>query len=662
MAEKRDISTKVITLLCVVVGALLIALAVNHMCYILDNMNLNIMGNTATSGTKSKSLEKLYEGKGFFGFWFLSFNFDYLMWSVLAFFLSIGAYIYYDSTNVSRKHKRSYKGNEHGSAKWATAQEMKAFRAKEFHDDFLLSENSALSIPALTKNEGFNKFLKGAGVSDRNKHFLVVGGSGSGKTFNVVEPNTLQARCSIVSTDPKGDTVKKYGNYLLNNGYKLKIVNIKDTEQMQYSFRYNPFAYIKDQASIMTLVSIIIENTSGSDKAQAKEDFWVKSERCLYMCLIAFLYYYYDGLPEYQTIPHLLDLIGEADASEQDETKESDLDVVMECYQEDLILKYGSEHEAQMSPEWFVITQYNGFKKAAGETAKSIIISCFVRLAPFAVGSVRELFSVDELELEKLGEEKTALFLVMSDTDSTFNFIMAMILYQLFDINTRMADAKPDSHCKIPIMCLLDEIANIGRIPDLEIKIATLRSRHINLVPIVQSLSQLDSVYGKEKAAIIKSNCDTFLYLGRGDYKTCEEISHMLGKETIEVKSTSTSRNQGISTSKQYIAHDLLSADEIYANPDKFADDECLVMIKLARPFKDKKYMLTEHPRFAEFKESGTLTLEGYTTKWRRDREAIAFMKQSQVDMFNIIESCSETVFFDFEEIGNNQQSQSMAV
>ena len=525
--------------------------------------------------------------------------------------------VYYMETKADRDRKNMNKGEEYGSARWATKSEMQDFKAKDFEDNFLLSENSAISIPAIKKREGVEKLLKGEGVSDRNKHILMVGGSGSGKTYNEVGPNLLQAKYSFISTDPKGDTVKKYGQWLIDRGYNVKVINIKDTESFPYSFKYNPFKYITDQASIMNLVSIIIENTSGSDDAQAKEDFWIKSERCLYLCLISYLYYAYASKPQFQNIPTMLDFIGTASASESNENSKSTLDSIIEEWREILINTYGSEEAAKLEPEWFTITEYEGFKKAAGETAKSIIISCFVRLSPFAIGAVRDMFMDDELELEKIGEEKTALFLVMSDTNKTFNFIMAMIFYQLFDINVRVADANHGSHCKIPIMCILDEMANIGRIPDLDVKIATLRSRWINLVPILQSLSQMDSVYGKEKSATIKSNCDTFVYLGRGDYQTCEEISKMLGKETIKVTSKTKQRN-GSSVSTQSITRDLLSPDELYANPDRFADDECLVMIKLARPFKDKKFMLFDHPSYERFAKTPEFDVVKFVTEKRK--------------------------------------------
>ena len=601
-------SGKIIKWVVWVVLSALISLVVNHAFtafYAVNYMVGGIHGNLEVN-----TFNDLMQNNFFF------IDMEYGAITLIVFVCLLIVAFAWSMRNEQNKKFKSKKGIEHGSARWATTSEMQDFKAKQFEENFLLSKNSAISIPKIQKTK-FQEITH-TGVSDRNKHILVVGGSGAGKTFNVVGPNILQAEYSYISTDPKGDTVKKYGPYLLSKGYKLKIVNIKDTEDFEYSFRYNPFHYITDQASIMNLVSIIIENTSGSDTSKSSEDFWIKSERCLYMCLIAYIYYRWQGHPEYQTIPVMLDMIELASASEQDETAVSPLDIIMEDYEQFLIEKYGDEETAKVNPEWFVLTQYRGFKKAAGETAKSIIISCFVRLAPFSIGAVRDMFSADELELEKLGEEKTALFLVMSDTNKTFNFILAMILYQLFDINVKIADKSKGSHCKIPVMCILDEMANIGRIPDMKEKIATLRSRWINLVPILQSTAQLDAVYGKDESTIIKANCDTFLYLGRGDYSTCEEISKQLGTETIETVSVSQSRT-GSSKSISYQGRELMKPDELYSNPEKFADDECLVMIKMAHPYRDKKYMLFDHPHYAEFKNGGDLNIEDYVMTKRAD-------------------------------------------
>lgn len=563
--------------------------------------------------------------------------------------VTIGAFVVflvlcltYQARRDSEAQDKKRTGEEHGSARWAELSELKQFRADSFDENVILSAETAISVPAFKAQPPLSyvpeslrgrypfKNLPGF-VSDRNKHILVVGGSGSGKTFNLVGPNLLQAKYSILSTDPKGDTVIKYGQYLLDKGYKVLIFNVKDPASFQYSMHYNPLRYITSQASIMELVNIIIENTSGSDDAKAKEDFWVKAERSLYMCVMGFQYYYFADNPDQQTIPKMLDIISLASASEKDEDAKSALDAIIEEFRDELIETYGSEEEARRGEEWFVITQYEGFKKAAGETAKSIIISCFVRLAPFSIGSLREMFSSDEIELEKIGEEKTALFLVMNDQDNTFNFILAMLLYQFFNINVARADASPGSHCKIPIMCFLDEIGSIGRIPDFDAKAATLRSRWINLIPILQNTSQLDKDYGKEKARIIKGNCDTTIYLGRSDDETNEEFSKRLGDETIMVKSYSESKN-GRTTNYTPTQRKLMLPEEFGSNPEKFADDECLVLIKNARPYKGKKFMLRDHPSYQEFEKCPKLDTTSYVQrirveKWRKEKAASLAMQ-----------------------------------
>lgn len=462
---------------------------------------------------------------------------------------------------------------------------------------------------------------------ERNKHFFVIGGSGSGKTFNFVGPNLLQLFGSYVITDPKGDTLKQYGNFFLRHGYKLKVVNTKPSE-ISTSMHYNPMLYLVDTTSIMQITNLFIENTSGdSSQPNSNEDFFVKAERQVYMALMGYLLYFYKGRPQYQTLPQLLDLLQLCEKPNPKQQK-SALDVIMlgttaedgfEGFEEWLVRKYGSEEAAQASEEYFVIKQYRGFKSTAGspETEASVIASCNVRLAPFAVAAVRDFFSDDELELERIGEERTAFFLVMSDTDSTFNFILAMLLYQLFDINTAKADSNPGSHCSIPVMCILDEFANIGKIPDMDKKIATLRSRWINLVPILQSTAQLKGMYDK-KADIIEGNCDTTLFLGRCDHETNKSISERLGKYTIVVhnRSESHGRQGSWSESENRVAKDLMSASDLGSNPEKFAGDDCIVLIKNAHPFLDKKYRTIDHPRYHELAECG----EFVVADWNYDR------------------------------------------
>ncbi len=493
-------------------------------------------------------------------------------------------------------------------------------------DNIVLSEQARLQLSKIPDPQ-----------LERNKHVFVVGGSGSGKTFNYVGPNLLQLYGSYVITDPKGDTLKQYGNFFLRHGYKLKVVTIKDGHDLVRSMHYNPLLYITDSTSIIQIVNLLVENTSGdASQPHAGEDFFVKAERQVYMSLIGYLHFYYEGSPENQTFEELVKLLL-LTKGENPKQSVSPLDVIMFGHEEDekaagykgykqwVIEKYGSQEAAERSDEWFVLTQYEGFKSTAGspETEASVIASCNVRMAPFTVGAVKDFFSEDELELDTIGETPTAFFLVMSDTDSTFNFILAMLLYQLFDRNTVIADRNPGSHCKIPIVCILDELANIGKIPDLEVKIATLRSRWIYLHPILQNTAQLKGMYG-DKASVIEGNCDTFLYLGRSDFDTNKAISEKLGKytEIVRNRSESHGRQGSYSDSESRIAKDLLSASDMSSNPDAFAGDECIVMIKNERPFKDRKYRTIDHPRYHELREAGEFVLEDWRYDMRTEEEA----------------------------------------
>lgn len=490
-------------------------------------------------------------------------------------------------------------------------------------DNIILSERSRLQLSKIPDP-----------TYERNKHVLVIGGSGSGKTFNFVGPNLLQLYSSYVITDPKGDTLSQYGNFFLRHGYKLKVVNTKPSE-IGASMHYNPMLYLTNTTSIMQIVNLLIENTNGdASQPHAGEDFFVKAERQTYMALMGYLHFFYRDQPQYRTLPQMLDLLQLAGKDDPNQTK-TPLDVIMlgttaedgfEGFEEWLVRKYGSLEAAQASEEYFVIKQYKGFKSTAGspETEASVIASCNVRLAPFAVAEVRDFFGNDELELDQLGEEKTAFFLVMSDTDSTFNFILAMLLYQLFDINTAAADRRPGSHTKIPVMCILDEFANIGKVPDMEKKIATLRSRWINLVPILQSNAQLKGMYDKS-ADTITGNCDTTLFLGRADHETNKEISERLGKYTITIhnRSESHGRQGSWSESEQQQAKDLLSASDLGSNPDAFGPNDCIVMIKSARSFLDKKYRTIDHPRYHELAECGKFVLEDWNYD-RREEQRLA--------------------------------------
>lgn len=572
-----------------------------------------------------------------------------------------------------RKRERELRGREYGDARWATPSEMALFAhastsrlvpirmpqlardklrfARKDPKGFLMSAVGARARvadprpPHVARLEDDNIILSELArlqlskipdpALERNKHVFVLGGSGSGKTFNYVGPALLQLSSSYVVTDPKGDTLKQYGNFFLRHGYKLKVVNTK-VEDIGQSMRYNPLLYIQNSTSIMQLVNLLVENTNGdASQPHYGEDFFVKAERQLYMCLIGYLYFFYAGHPEWQTFPQMLDLLQLTDKADPRQTK-TPLDVIMlgttaedgvEGFEEWVVRRHGGDLAAAMaSEEYFVVKQYKGFKSTSGspETEASVIASCNVRMAPFAVAAVRDFFSADELELESIGEEPTAFFLVMSDTDSTFNFILAMLLYQLFDINTAIADRNKGSHCKIPVQCIIDEFANIGRIPDMEKKIATLRSRWIDLSLILQSDSQLQGMYDK-KAATIEGNCDTTLFLGRCDHETNKKISERLGKHTIVVRNRSEShgRQGSWSESETRVARDLMSASDLGSNPEVFSGDDCLVLIKNAHPFHDKKYRTIDHPRYHELREVGEFVLEDWNFD-RREQERLA--------------------------------------
>lgn len=544
--------------------------------------------------------------------------------------------------------EREVHGTEHGGARWATDAEAADFahtsevrhtsngkKAKNpkpdwcetvEDDNVILSRRSRLQLSKIPDP-----------LYERNKHVLVVGGSGAGKTFNFVGPNLLQLNGSYVVTDPKGATAKDYAPFFASHGYRVVIVDTKPDE-MRYSMRYNPLRYLTDATSVLVLVNLLIENTSGDKggSVDGNHDFFVKAERQLYTALIGYLLYFCEEHPERQTFSEMINLL--QSAKEGVDSGASLLDRMIEgpspedqggkhtpSFVDFLVEKYGSKEAAEASDDWFVVTNYRGFKSTAKspETEASILASCNVRMAPFSTGDVRRFFSDDELELKTIGTRPTAMFLVMSDTDSTFNFILAMLIYQLFDVNTTVADTSPGSHLPIPVNCILDEVANIGKIPDLDTKMATMRSRWVNIDPILQNLDQLKRWY-KDQAQVIIGNCDTFLYLGRSDLETCKKISERIGKRTVPVKSTSESHGSkgSSSTSTQWIAQDLISAADLMGNPDKFRGDECIVMINGARPVKDLKYMTTEHPRYHELRECGSLDLAAYGAQLDRARAA----------------------------------------
>ena len=537
------------------------------------------------------------------------------------FFLAFGALALVTMTKYDwtgeREEQKKLRGEEYGNQRWARDDEMQQFA----HTSTV--KRVPIRIPQRTADA--MRFAR-----NNPKDFI-------------------KARLGMTNkvANPKPDYVEKIedDNIILSERAELQMSKIPDPalernkhvnnkpDQINLSMHYNPLLYLQDSTSIMQIVNLLVENTSGNAEAE-KEDFFVKAERQLYMALMGYLFYFYADQPQYQTFPQMLDLLQLAGKDNPSQTK-TPLDIIMlgttaedgfQGFEEWIVANHGGdEAAAQASEEYFVIKQYKGFKSTSRspETEASVIASCNVRLAPFAVSAVREFFSEDELELEMIGEERTAFFLVMSDTDKTFNFILAMLLYQLFDVNTAIADRNPGSHCKIPINCILDELANIGRIPDLDVKIATLRSRWIYITAILQSVTQLKKMY-KDNADIIEGNCDTTLFLGRCDLETNKKISERLGKFTATVRNRSEShgRQGSWSESENKIGKELMAAADLGNNPEKFGGDDCIVFVKNAFPFLDKKYRTIDHPRYHELREVGEFNLDDWNwdRKCERDR------------------------------------------
>ena len=486
------------------------------------------------------------------------------------------------------KNAKKYRhGMEYGSARWGTAKDIEPFMAPKFSDNIILTKTERLMMsnrPPDPKNA-------------RNKNVLVVGGSGSGKTRFWLKPNLLQCHSSYVVTDPKGQLLKETGKMLLHgapkldeNGkpvrddrgriiyepYRIKVLN---TINFSKSMKYNPLAYVRSEKDILKLVNVIIANTKG-DGEKSSEDFWVKAERLLYCALIGYIWY--EAEPEERNFITLLDLLNACEAREDDETYKSPVDILFD----DL---------AKKQPEHFAVKQYVKFKMAAGKTLKSILVSCGARLAPFDIKELRDIMTEDELELDTMGDRKTALFLIMSDTDTTFNFVIAMLQSQLFNLLCDKADDFYNGRLPVHVRCLLDEFANIGQIPNFDKLIATIRSREISASIILQSQSQLKTIY-KDAADTIVGNCDSTLFLGGKEKGTLKEISELLGKETID--SLSQSENRGAQTSHglsyQKLGKELMTQDEIAV----MDGGKCILQLRGVRPFFSDKFDITKHPRY----------------------------------------------------------------
>ena len=481
--------------------------------------------------------------------------------------------------------KKYRRGIEYGSARWGTAKDIEPFMAPKFADNIILTKTERLMMsnrPPDPKNA-------------RNKNVLVVGGSGSGKTRFWLKPNLLQCHSSYVVTDPKGSIVVECGNALLKNGYKLKILN---TINFSKSMHYNPFAYVHSEKDILKLVTTLMTNTKG--EGSGGDPFWEKSERLLLTALIAYLHY--EAPVEEQNFATLLEMLNTMQVLEDDEEYQNPVDLLF-------------EELAKKKPNSFAGRQYKLYKLAAGKTAKSILISCGARLAPFDIQELRDLTMYDELQLDTLGDKKTALFLIMSDTDSTFNFLISMVYTQLFNLLCDKADDVYGGKLPVHVRCLIDECANIGQIPNLEKLVATIRSREISACLVLQARSQLKAIY-KDNADTIVGNMDSQIFLGGSEPTTLKDLSEMLGKETIDAFNTSDTRGNSPSygTTFQKMGHELLSRDELAV----LDGGKCILQLRGVRPFLSDKYDLTQHPNYkltSDCDPKNTFDIEKYLNR-----------------------------------------------
>ena len=484
------------------------------------------------------------------------------------------------------KNAKKYRhGMEYGSARWGTPKDIEPFMAPKFADNIILTKTERLMMsnrPPDPKNA-------------RNKNVLVVGGSGSGKTRFWLKPNLLQCHSSYVVTDPKGSIVVECGNALLKNGYKVRILN---TINFKKSMHYNPFAYVHSEKDILKLVTTLMTNTKG--EGSGGDPFWEKSERLLLTALIAYLHY--EAPVEEQNFATLLEMLNTMQVLEDDEEYQNPVDLLF-------------EELAKKKPNSFAGRQYKLYKLAAGKTAKSILISCGARLAPFDIQELRDLTMYDELQLDTLGDKKTALFLIMSDTDSTFNFLISMVYTQLFNLLCDKADDVYGGKLPVHVRCLIDECANIGQIPNLEKLVATIRSREISACLVLQARSQLKAIY-KDNADTIVGNMDSQIFLGGSEPTTLKDLSEMLGKETIDAFNTSDTRGNSPSygTTFQKMGHELLSRDELAV----LDGGKCILQLRGVRPFLSDKYDLTQHPNYkltSDYDPQNTFDIEKYLNR-----------------------------------------------
>ena len=503
----------------------------------------------------------------------------------------VGAVVIRLAVYVKGKNAKKYrKGMEYGSARWGNAEDIKPYIDPMFENNVLLTQTERLMMSSRPKHPKYA----------RNKNVLVIGGSGSGKTRFFVKPNLMQMHSSYVVTDPKGTVLIECGKLLQRGGYKIKVLN---TINFKKSMRYNPFAYLRSEKDILKLVNTIIANTKG-DGEKSGEDFWVKSERLFYCALIGYIWY--EAPENEKNFTTLLEMINASEAREDDPEFQSPVDLMFERLEE-------------KDPEHFAVRQYKKFLLSAGKTRSSILISCGARLAPFDIRELRELMETDEMELDTLGDRKTALFVIISDTDDTFNFVVSILYTQLFNLLCDKADDVYGGRLPVHVRCLLDEFANIGQIPKFEKLIATIRSREISASIILQSQSQLKAIY-KDNADTIVGNCDTTLFLGGKEKTTLKEMSEILGKETIDSFNTSETRGRELSHGLNYqkLGKQLMSEDEIAV----MDGGKCILQLRGVRPFFSEKYDITKHPKYkylSDFDKKNAFDME----KHLRRRPAI---------------------------------------
>lgn len=502
------------------------------------------------------------------------------------------------------KNKKKYRqGKEYGSARWGESKDIAPYIDPKFENNVLITNTERLTMNSRPKNPKYA----------RNKNVLVIGGSGSGKTRFYVKPNLMQMHSSYVVTDPKGTLVLECGKMLYENGYDIKILN---TINFKKSMKYNPFAYLRSEKDILKLVQTIIANTKG-DGEKAGDDFWVKAEKLYYTALIGYIYY--EAPEEEKNFKTLLDMIDASEVREDDETYMNPIDRLFEALE-------------KKDPSHFAVKQYKKYKLAAGKTAKSILISCGARLAPFDIRELRELMSEDELELDKIGDRKTALFVIISDTDDTFNFVVSIMYSQLFNLLCDKADDVYGGRLPVHVRCLLDEFANIGLIPKFEKLIATIRSREISASIILQAQSQLKAIY-KDHADTIVGNCDSTLFLGGKEKTTVKELSETLGKETIDLYNTSETRSNQKSFGLNYqkTGKELMSQDEITV----MDGGKCIYQLRGVRPFLSDKYDITKHKNYKlleDYDKKNLFDVEEYL----KNRDKVKLKSSYKINRLNI--------------------------